>query len=198
MNKIIVLATRNEGKIQELDRMLRDQGIQVKGLKDYPDCPDVEEDGETFEQNAAKKAETISKIIGLPTLADDSGLEVDALDGEPGVYSARFAGPRATDEENIQKLLERLKGIPTENRHARFRCALAYAAPGRETWACEGRCEGIISLEPQGNGGFGYDPIFYLPKLEKTMAQLTKSEKNEISHRGKAVRQFVEALPGLS
>lgn len=194
MEKIIVLATRNEGKIEEFNDMLRDRGIQVKGLKDYPECPEVEEDGETFEQNAKKKAETIAQRLNLPTLADDSGLEVDALDGKPGVYSARFAGPQATDEKNVQKLLEMLEGTPMERRGARFRCVLAFAEPGRETRVFEGRCEGAIALEPRGENGFGYDPVFYLPKFRKTMAQLTPSEKNEISHRGAAVRKFIQSI----
>ncbi|RKD23856.1 non-canonical purine NTP pyrophosphatase, RdgB/HAM1 family [Ammoniphilus oxalaticus] len=197
MSAIIVLATRNKGKIEELNGMLSEHGIVVKGLDDYPECPEIEEDGETFEQNAIKKAETVSKLLGLPALADDSGLEVDALDGQPGVYSARFAGLNATDRDNIEKLIALMSATPVDARQARFRCALAFAAPGQRTWTCSGSCEGEIVLAPRGHEGFGYDPIFYLPERDLTMAQLTEREKNKISHRGEAVRKFVTELPRL-
>lgn len=197
MNKPLVLATRNNGKIEEMKTMLSPYGIEVKGVSEYPECPEVEEDGVTFQENARKKAETISKVLGLPALADDSGLEVDAMEGRPGVYSARFAGPHATDEDNINKLIESMKDVPAGERQARFRCVLALAVPGRETWFTEGACEGHIVLEPKGSHGFGYDPIFYLPELEKTMAQLSKDEKNDMSHRGKAVRQFLDEVSRL-
>lgn len=197
MGKVLVLATRNQGKIEELRKMLESYDVQVNGLDQYPECPEIEEDGDTFSANAKKKAETISDLLGLPALADDSGLEVDALGGKPGVYSARYAGPGATDQDNIHKLLEALADIPSSERKARFRCVLALAVPGKPTWTCEGTCEGQIISNPQGSGGFGYDPIFYLPSKGKTMAELTKEEKNAISHRGKAVRIFTEQIDTL-
>jgi len=197
MNKLLVLATRNKGKIEEMKAMLSGYGIEVKGVGDFPECSEIEEDGDTFQQNAIKKAETISKQLGVPALADDSGLEVDVLEGRPGVYSARFAGPDATDEENIEKLIESLRDVPAGDRQARFRCVVAVAVPGKDTWTSEGTCEGHIVLEPTGNGGFGYDPIFYVPEKGKTMAQLTKDEKNQISHRGKAMRQFLQEVATL-
>lgn len=197
MGNVLVLATRNQGKIEELRKMLARYDIQVNGVDQYPECPEVEEDGDTFLANAKKKAETISNLLQLPALADDSGLEVDALEGKPGVYSARFAGPEATDLDNILKLLESLKDVPAGERNARFRCALALAIPGKPTWTCEGSCEGQIILSPQGTKGFGYDPVFYLPSLEKTMAQLSHEEKNAISHRGKAVKIFTEQIDTL-
>lgn len=197
MTKLLILATRNKGKIEEMKTMLSEYGIEVKGVSDYPECPEVEEDGDTFQQNAIKKAETIANILGIPALADDSGLEVDPLEGRPGVYSARFAGPNATDGDNIRKLIESLKDVPAGDRSARFRCVLALAVPGKNTWTSEGTCEGHIVLEPKGTEGFGYDPVFYLPEKGKTMAQLTKDEKNQISHRGKAVRQFLREVASL-
>ncbi len=197
MGKVLVLATRNQGKIEELRKMLAHYDIQVNGLDQYPDCPEVVEDGDTFIANAKKKAETISNHLRLPALADDSGLEVDALEGRPGVFSARFAGPGATDQDNIRKLLESLIDVPLGERNAQFRCVLALAVPGRPTWTCEGSCDGHIILKPEGAGGFGYDPVFYLPLMEKTMAQLSQEEKNAISHRGKAVRIFTGHIHSL-
>lgn len=197
MNKVIVLATRNKGKIEEMKRMLSEYRIEVKGLSDFPQVPEVEEDGDTFQKNAVKKAETVSNILGLPALADDSGLEVDALGGRPGVYSARYAGPNATDQENVVKLIESIRDVPVDDRRARFRCVIALAVPEKGTWTWDGTCEGLIVLEPQGTEGFGYDPIFYLPDLEKTMAQLSKDEKNQISHRGEAMRNFLREVAVL-
>ncbi|WP_134699977.1 XTP/dITP diphosphatase [Ammoniphilus sp. YIM 78166] len=198
MERLLVLATRNQGKVQELKHMLADTGIEVRGLQDYPDCPEVEEDGLTFQDNAIKKARTISEFLQLPALADDSGLEVDALDGRPGVYSARFAGPQATDQDNNLKLLQLLEDIPMEKRQARFRCVLALALPGDstvETW--EGTCEGLISQEPRGNYGFGYDPLFLLADQGKMMAELTKEEKSSISHRGLAMKKMMKDINNL-
>ncbi len=198
MERLLVLATRNQGKVQELRHMLADSGIEVRGLHDYPDCPEVEEDGLTFQDNAIKKARTISDFLKLPALADDSGLEVDALEGRPGVYSARFAGPQATDQDNNLKLLSLLQDIPMEERQARFRCVLALALPGDppvHTW--EGTCEGLISREAKGSHGFGYDPLFLLADQGKMMAELTKEEKSRISHRGLAMKKMMKDINDL-
>ena len=191
---LIVLATRNHGKVQEMKDLLSPFRVEVKSVEDYPECPEVVEDGKTFAENAIKKAETISKYLNLPALADDSGLEVDAIDGRPGVFSARYAGPNATDEENNQKLIECLQDVPPGDRKARFRTVIAIAIPGEETWTCDGKVEGQIVLSPSGHNGFGYDPLFYLPDLQKTMGQLTREEKNQISHRGNAMRKFLEKI----
>ncbi|HJV44498.1 MAG TPA: XTP/dITP diphosphatase [Bacillota bacterium] len=197
MSKKIVLATRNKGKIKELREMLAKYQVEVLGLDDFPQTPEVEEDGLTFEHNAIKKAQTISDYLMLPALADDSGVEVDALGGQPGVFSARFAGNHATDEQNNRKIIEAIRDIPESERSARFRCVLALAVPGKEVWTCDGVCEGVIITEPQGTNGFGYDPLFFLPKFGLTMAQLSSEGKNQISHRGKAVRNFIEHIHEL-
>lgn len=190
----IVLATRNKGKIKELRELFNPMGIEVISVEAFTSAPEVEEDGQTFEANAIKKAETISQAVGLPALADDSGLEVDALGGQPGVLSARFAGLHATDEENNQKLIDMLKDVPPEKRTARFVCVLALAYPGEETVISRGVCEGVILSQPSGNGGFGYDPFFYVPQLKETMAQLPPSEKNRISHRGQALKKLEKVV----
>lgn len=193
----LVLATTNQGKINELRELLKGFDLRITGLNDYDNCPTVEEDGLTFKENAIKKAVTISEYLNLPALADDSGLEVDALGGKPGVFSARFAGPDATDEENMSKLIDSMRGVDTVSPTARFRCVLALAVPSKPVWTCDGECSGEILLEPRGENGFGYDPIFYLPEWGKTMAQLDKDEKNRISHRGKAVRYFCSQIDQL-
>ncbi|MEW9670805.1 XTP/dITP diphosphatase [Ammoniphilus sp. 3BR4] len=193
----LILATRNQGKVQELKKMLADYNVEVVGLDQYPDCPEVEEDRETFEGNAIKKAQTICDFLQIPALADDSGLEVDAMGGQPGVYSARFAGPNATDKENNDKLLKMLEDIPTGNRKARFRCVLALAVPHRPVLTWEGSCEGEIGSNPKGTGGFGYDPLFVLPDQGKTMAELTKEEKSQISHRGNAMKKMLADMKEL-
>lgn len=190
----IVLATRNEGKVREFTQWFEPLGIKVRSAAEFPDAPEVEEDGVTFEQNAVKKAETISRSLGKPALADDSGLEVDALGGRPGVYSARFAGPDATQEENNRKLIESMRDVPPGERTARFRCVLALAVPGGLTLTAEGSCEGEITLEPRGTEGFGYDPLFFLPEKGKTMAELDREEKTRISHRGEALENLREKL----
>jgi XTP/dITP diphosphohydrolase len=192
--KRIVLATKNKGKIREFSRMFEKFDAEVLTIADIPDLPDVVEDGDTFEANARKKAETISRVTGLPALADDSGLEVDALGGKPGVYSARFAGADATDEENNAKLVSLLRDIPEKQRQARFVSVLALATPDDETLLVRGTCEGQIVLEPKGENGFGYDPHFFLPDKQRTMAELAPEEKNRISHRGAAVRQLESVL----
>lgn len=191
MNKIVI-ATKNAGKVREFAALFAKRGIDVKSLLDFPDVPDVEETGSTFAENARLKAEAISRRFGCPVIADDSGLAVDALGGRPGVYSARYAGEDKNDARNIAKLLHELEGVPIEQRTARFHCALAVAIPGRPTAVVEAACEGYIAEAPRGEGGFGYDPVFYLPEKGKTMAELTPEEKNEISHRAKALAKLDE------
>lgn len=194
--KQILLATRNPGKVKEFAPYFTRIGWQLQGLPS--DAPTVEEDGTTFAENAQKKADTIVRLYGMPTLADDSGLEVDALGGRPGVYSARYAGEEASDEMNNEKLLRELADVPAEHRTARFVCVLALAIPGRKTLLFRGECEGRILRDPRGDGGFGYDPLFYLPHLGKSMAELTLDEKNQISHRAKAMKKLTETLVTLT
>jgi XTP/dITP diphosphohydrolase len=183
----IVLATKNKGKVKEFTRLLASFPAKVLTTADFPDLEDVVEDGATFEANAVKKAETISRETGFPALADDSGLEVDALQGKPGVYSARFAGLHGDDRANNEKLVSLLKNVPSEERQARFVSVLAFAVPGEKTLVARGTCEGQIVLEPAGEHGFGYDPFFYLPDKGCTMAELLLEEKNKISQRGQAM-----------
>ncbi|QDI91071.1 XTP/dITP diphosphatase [Salicibibacter halophilus] len=187
--KNIVLATKNEGKRKELETLLAGAAA-VYSLRDYPDCPEIEETGETFVANARIKADYVAQFTGLPSLADDSGLAVDALDGSPGVYSARFAGEEKNDGKNNEKLLHCLEGVPREERTARFICALVYKNPNGEAIEVEGTCEGEIVSEPKGTNGFGYDPLMYIPQLYKTLAELSSEEKNRISHRGKALQKM--------
>jgi XTP/dITP diphosphohydrolase len=184
----LVLATRNQGKTEEIRALLDDFPVEIKNLDDFGPTPPIEEDGETFEDNAVKKARFVSKILGLPALADDSGLMVKVLGGEPGVRSARYAGENATDEENNAKLLGELGN--EEDRHAAFVCVVAIAVPWGPALLYEGRCQGVITKEQLGTKGFGYDPVFYYPPLKKTFAQLSTSEKNRVSHRGQALRQL--------
>lgn len=184
----IVLATRNRGKIRELKRFLADFPVEIKSLEDFGPIPPVVEDGETFEDNAVKKARHTARVLGLPAIADDSGLEVAALQGAPGVRSARYAGETAADQENNLKLLDALKGV--ENRNARFVCVLAIAVPRGPALIYEGACDGQVALKMKGNNGFGYDPIFYYPPLGRTFAELSGEEKNMVSHRGKALAEL--------
>ncbi len=194
----IVMATRNRGKAIELKKLLADFSVEILTLADLSGMPEVEETGATFRENALLKAKAAAEFAHLPSLADDSGLEVDALAGQPGVYSARFAGEPASDEKNNHKLLERLRGIPKEQRTARFVCTIALVTPDGQVEMTEGRCEGIILEELRGTGGFGYDPLFYVSELGKTMAELTGEEKNEVSHRGKALRAMLPFLRRIS
>jgi len=188
----IVIATSNKGKIREIREILSDFPFNVIPISDIGPMPDIVEDGKTFLENALKKAQIVSKTYDVIALADDSGLEVDTLDGAPGVYSARYAGERATDAENNQKLLEALRD--KDDRRARFRCCIVvYKPDGDYIWA-EGLCEGIIAKELKGDKGFGYDPIFYLPSLQKTMAELEPEVKNKISHRFKALLALREKI----
>ena len=166
----------------------------LRGVEDFPFLPEVEEDGNSFRENAIKKATTIAKACNTWAMADDSGLEIDALNGRPGIYSSRYAGPNATDEKNIEKVLSELRGVPKEKRTARFLCSIALASPHQLLFVVEGRCEGFITEEPRGKGGFGYDPIFYVPDYNHTFAELNPLTKNSISHRAKALDQFKEQI----
>ena len=189
MNRIpLVLATRNEGKTEEIRELLAEFPIDIKSLIDFGPTPPIQEDGETFEENAVKKARFTAKILGLPALADDSGLLVEALGSLPGVRSARYAGEGADDSDNNAKLLQELEN--EENRNAAFACVIAIAVPWGPALIYEGRCEGVISKERVGDLGFGYDPVFFYPPLGKTFAQLGTAEKNRVSHRGQALRQL--------
>jgi XTP/dITP diphosphohydrolase len=188
----LIIATKNKGKAKEFEELFEPLGFRVKTLLDYPDAPDIEETGKTFEENALLKAVGISNIFQKMVIADDSGLVIDALDGRPGVYSARYAGTDKDDEANIQKVLFEMKDVPEEKRTAHFHCTLALVVPGKDPIIVEGTCNGLILTEKRGNNGFGYDPIFYLPHLKKTMAEITSEEKNRISHRGNAIRKLSE------
>ncbi|WED54474.1 XTP/dITP diphosphatase [Exiguobacterium profundum] len=190
----LIIATHNPGKVEELEGMLTPLGFEVESLLDYPDAPETEETGTTFEENAALKATEAAAYFGHAVLADDSGLEVDALDGAPGVYSARFAGPEKSDEANNALLLEKLNG--ETNRTARFVCALCLAKPSGVTLTVRGTIEGTIGYSPQGENGFGYDPLFIVPSLHKTAAELERDEKAVVSHRGQALRKLeAEIIP---
>ncbi len=193
-----MIATKNPGKVREIRKALRGLRIRLYSLNDYPDhIPEVKEDGKTFTENALKKARFYSQYFGIWTLADDSGLEVEALKGLPGPYSARYAGEKASTEDNNRKLLKEMEGIPPSKRKARFRCVLALVSPdGRET-IVEGSCPGRIGLREVGKKGFGYDPLFFLPRHGKTMAELSIEEKNRISHRGKALRKLRRIITPL-
>lgn len=190
----IILATNNLGKIRELQELLVDEDIKVLSLRDIPDWEDVEENGTTFAENAAIKAREAARKTGLIALADDSGLEVDALGGAPGIYSARYAGEPKNDKRNTEKVLSLLETIPQDKRTARFRCALVVVTPSGEEYLTEGVVEGQILTECRGTDGFGYDPVFYLPEYRKTMAEISLSEKNKISHRAQAFRKVIPIL----
>ncbi len=194
---VLVLATRNEGKVRELKALLSDLPLEIKSLKDYPEAPEVLETGQTFFENAFQKAREIANALGELALADDSGLEVDALGGRPGVFSARYAGPKATDEENYRKLLEELREVPPEKRTARFRCVIVVYHPSGHWLKTEGTWEGLIATEPRGEHGFGYDPVFLIPELGKTAAEVPPEVKNQMSHRAKALAQLKEKLPAF-
>ena len=184
----LVIATTNPGKTTEIRDLLDGYPVDIKNLGDFGPIPPVVEDGETFDDNAYKKASFVSKVLGLPALADDSGLVVEALGGAPGVYSARYAGENATDEQRFTKLLDAMKG--QSHRNAAFECVISLAVPPGPALTYEARCEGLIAEEPVGENGFGYDPIFYYPPLKKTFAQMTLEEKGRVSHRGKALREL--------
>jgi XTP/dITP diphosphohydrolase len=190
----LVLATRNRHKRGELAALLGDLSITIRTLDEFPDAPDVVEDGDTCEANAVKKARAIAKFTGLPAVADDTGLEVDALGGRPGVYAARYAGEDATYEDNCRKLLRELIDVPHERRAARFLTVAAIALPSGEIRVARGMLDGVIAEEASGTLGFGYDPVFLIPELGKTLAQLSADQKNKISHRAKAFTQARDLL----
>ena len=187
-NRTLVIATRNKGKTAEIRDLLNTFPITIKDLDDFGSIPEVVEDGDTFDENAYKKASFTARILGYPALSDDSGLMVAALNGAPGVHSARWAGPDVTDAQRGKKLLAEL-GDQT-NRSAAFECVISIAVPGGPALTYEGRCEGTITHAPAGTNGFGYDPVFFYPPLNKTFAQLTMAEKSRVSHRGKALQVF--------
>ena len=192
MNELIsiVIATRNKGKTAEIREMLKDFPVNIKNLDDFGPIPEIEEDGDTFDENAYKKASVTARILGMPALADDSGLLVESLGGAPGVHSARYAGEKATDKQRCEKLLEEMKG--KTNRKAAFECVISIAVPTGPALTYEARCEGLITEEPAGQNGFGYDPVFFFPPLKKTFAELTRTEKSLVSHRGKALGELKE------
>ena len=184
----LVLATHNKGKTAEIRELLKDYPVDIRNLDDFGPIPPIVEDGQTFEENAYKKASLTARYLGLPALADDSGLVVEALNGEPGVHSARYAGKDATDNQLCQKLLQALSD--TNHREAQFVCVISFAVPTGPALTYEASCEGVITDEPVGDNGFGYDPVFFYPPLGKTFAQLSRQEKSSVSHRGKALHQF--------
>ena len=189
-NISLVLATRNRGKIKEIEEYLKEYPVRILCLDDFGPTPSVEEDGETFEENAYKKASFVSRILGLPALADDSGLVVEALGGAPGVYSARYGGENLTDKDRCDRLLMEMKGV--NNRKAAFQCVLSLAVPTGKALTYEASCEGLITEQFHGTRGFGYDPVFYYPPLGKTFAQITQEEKGQVSHRGKALNDLMK------
>ncbi len=198
----IVLATRNKKKIEEIKRITADLPVTILSLDNFPDCPETVEDKDTFEGNAVKKAVEVCRYTGKPALADDSGLEVDALNGAPGVYSARYAGGSGggNDVKNYEKILSELKTVPLEKRGARFVCCMALAFPDGKTETFFGYAKGRIGSEPKGKSGFGYDPVFIPAGYEKTFAEMTSAEKDDLSHRGKAIeklKQFLHSQPHL-
>jgi XTP/dITP diphosphohydrolase len=195
----LVMATQNPGKVREMGALLEDLGVRLLSLADFPELPDIPEEGVTFAENAFFKAKTVAGLTGLPALADDSGLEVLALRGRPGVFSARYAQDRTggrtpTDEDNWQKLLDELRGVPEDKRQARFVCEIALVFPDGRLLAARGELAGVIAAAPRGARGFGYDPVFYLPAYGATVAELDITVKNRISHRGRALEKLKEIL----
>lgn len=196
----LVIATRNPGKTAEIREILKGHPVTIRNLSDFGPIPEATEDGDTFEENAYKKASFAARVLGFPALADDSGLVVNALDGAPGVHSARFAGSDADDRQRSNLLLEKLQHAA--DRSAAFECVISVALPTGQALTYEGRCEGVITTEPQGQSGFGYDPVFYYPPAGKTFAQMTPEEKNRVSHRGIALealkKEFDKVLRWIS
>ena len=193
----LVLATRNQDKKDELAALLAELGIALRTLEEFPGAPDVVEDGDTCEANAIKKATEIAQYTGHTALADDTGLNVEALGGRPGVFAARYAGPDASYEDNWRKVLHEMEGIPWERRNASFLTVAAIAQPGSDVQVVDGTLEGMIAECPVGGNGFGYDPIFFIPSLGKTMAQLSAEEKNRMSHRAIALRKAKAILQAM-
>lgn len=194
MKRRLIFATGNEGKMREIREILADTGYEILSMKEAGIDLDIVEDGKTFEENAIIKAKAVMEASGELTLADDSGLEIDAFGGEPGIYSSRYLGEDTSYTEKNQIILERMKDIPEEKRSAKFVCVIAAAFPDGQTYTTRGTMEGIIGYESKGGNGFGYDPIFYLPEFKKYSAQLSSDEKNHLSHRGEALRKMKEVL----
>lgn len=194
---IVIAATKNEGKVREFQQSFDANGFKLKSLRDFKHIEEPEETGTTFIENAILKAKYYHAQTGYPCLADDSGLEVDVLNGEPGVYSARYAREAATDEENNEKLIKNIADFKVAERTARFKCALAFCDAKGEITTVTGSCEGLILTEPKGANGFGYDPLFFLPEYNKTMSELSLEEKNQISHRGFALKKMTVKLAEL-
>jgi len=193
----LVVATRNKKKLLEIRELLAHLDFNVMSIGDFSCIPEIQEDGTTFEENAKKKAVQVAQITNRLTLADDSGLEIDYLGGQPGIHSARFAGVNATDEDRIKKVLDLLKGVPKRERKARFRCAIAIVSPDTQVEIVTGACEGEIAFEPRGSEGFGYDPVFLVPEHGKTFAELGSEKKNQISHRAIALKKAKELLKSV-
>jgi len=191
----LIIATSNLNKLKEFKALLTDYRVTLLSLKDFPHVPEIEEDGKTFRENALKKATLVARATGKLTIADDSGIEVEALGGRPGVYSARFAGPCAGDAENNAKLLEELKGVAPDKRGACFKCVLCIVTPQGETACVEGECRGVIIGSLRGHHGFGYDPLFLVPEYNKTFSEMPPEQKNRISHRSRALRKLLDILP---
>lgn len=198
MRRKLLLATNNQAKVREYRRLLQNPLYELITLAEQGITTIVDEVGESLEENARLKATLLAAESQLLALADDSGLEVDALGGEPGWLSARYAGENASDKDRVNYLLLRLEGVPWEKRSARFRCVIAIATPGGEVEFCSGECQGFITFEPRGEQGFGYDPVFYLPELDKTMAELPLEIKNQVSHRGLAARKVYQLLARIA
>lgn len=195
----IVIASSNKNKILEIkDKFSSKKDIEIISLSEYENIPEIIEDADTFEGNALKKAKIIRDFTGEISLADDSGLVVDALDGEPGVYSARYGGEGLSDSDRYNLVLEKMRGVKDDNRTARFVCAIAMALPDGREFVTEGVCEGYISTAPVGEKGFGYDPLFYIPEFKSTMAEISLAEKNRISHRAKALESAYEIFSGMN
>ncbi|MBM2827336.1 MAG: hypothetical protein HW403_1400 [Dehalococcoidia bacterium] len=194
----LLIATGNRGKLQEYRALLNGVPFELTDLQQEKIDIDVAEEGSTFEENALTKARAYAEASGLLTVADDSGLEVDALGGEPGVYSARYGGSGLSDEDRVRHLLDTLKDVPKEKRTARFRCVIVVQEPSGTPHIFEGTCEGVIAFETRGSNGFGYDPVFYFPELGATMAELPEAEKNRVSHRGRAVQIALPFLRSLA
>jgi XTP/dITP diphosphohydrolase len=190
----LIVATRNRDKCNELQALLQDLGVRLRTIGDFPGAPDVVEDGTTCEANAIKKAQSAAQFTGLPAIADDTGLEVAALSGRPGIYAARYAGESATYEDNWRKLLHELNGIPSARRQARFVTAAAIAYPDGRVQVALGTLDGVITEHPRGTAGFGYDPVFLVPEKGKTLAEMTAEEKNQVSHRARAFQRAKELL----
>ena len=189
----LIIATHNNDKEKELKSVLDDFPVEVMSLDQFPEIGEIEETGSTLYENAKLKAVTVNKITNIPCLGDDTGLEVDALSGAPGVYSSRYAGENVSYENNVTKLLRELRSTPSEKRKARFRTIIFYTDGERELYT-QGEIQGVITENPRGTNGFGYDPVFYIPEVKKTMAELTSAEKNKLSHRGQAMRKFRKLL----